>query len=141
MKYQIQPVKVTGKIKKFDSIDGDKLKIHLSGRLGVLVIGKDMILNIEEFERDRKLSFYYSYITVQDQPFDNDVYDLVNQEEPSPCIVSGTISEVNDTAIEVKMNRDLGWIRVPRRTMITNVVLEEGLPVEFYLSKAQVITD
>lgn len=141
MKYQIQPVKVTGKIKQFDSIDGDKLKIHLSGRLGVLVIGKDMILNIEEFERNRKLTFYYSYITVQDAPFDNDVYDLLNQEEPVPCVVSGVISEVNDTAIEVKMNRDLGWIRVPRRTMITNVVLEEGLPVEFYLSKAQVITD
>ena len=63
MKYQIQPVKVTGKIKKFDSIDGDKLKIHLSGRLGVLVIGKDMILNIEEFERDRK-PVSYTHLTL-----------------------------------------------------------------------------
>ncbi|MDQ0507985.1 Uncharacterised protein [Aedoeadaptatus ivorii] len=141
MEYSIQPVKVKGKIKSFDRVEENRIKIHLSGRLGVLVIPKTLIVNYEDFDRNRYLTFYYSYLRVQDMPFDNDVSELLNQKTIEPCVVSGVLTEVNDTAVECKMNRDLGAIRVPRRTVITEVPLKEGLPVEFYLSKALVVAE
>ena len=48
---------------------------------------------------------------------------------------------MNDTAAKILIDSDLGTVAVPRRWLFTDVPLEVGQNVEFYLSRMQVRTE
>lgn len=131
-KYIINPTLMMGTVKK---IEAGQMSINLRGRLGVITIPEAFILPDLTFQAGEKLEFYFSYIQVVDQPFDYDRLEMMKQEELFPCLVGGRIVHVDDTAVRVQINDDLGSIYVPRRWIFTSVEPKEGLPVEFYFSK------
>ncbi|HBI92206.1 MAG TPA: hypothetical protein DDY58_07100 [Terrisporobacter glycolicus] len=53
-------------------------------------------------------------------------------------MIGGKIIEVNDTAAKIEIDNQVGTVAVPRRWMFTDVKLEEGLDVEFYLSRMEI---
>lgn len=134
--YIINPVKMGGLVKE---LSGDNVKVHLHGRLGVITVPRHMILSQEMLETGHEMEFYFSYIHVTTEGLDYDATELSVNHEFSPCLLGGTISEVNDTAVRVEIMDSLGNITVPRRWVFTNVPLTTGLQTEFYFSCMRVV--
>lgn len=134
--YVINPVMMGGLVKK---VAGDIVKIHLHGRLGVICVPSKFIRYSEKLEPGHKLEFYFSYIQVVKDVLDYDDNAMYSEEELTPCLLGGKITEVNDTAIKVKVMDDIGTIAVPRRWVFTPAPLKEGQDVEFYFSCMNVV--
>ena len=136
MYYVINPVKMGGLVKE---VSGERIKVHLHGRLGVIKIPRSLIISEVPIEAGHEMEFYFSYIQVVEKPYDYDASDMTPDHEPEPCLLGGKITEVNDTAIEVAVMNNLGSVAVPRRWVFTPIVLEKGQDVEFYFSCMKVI--
>ena len=136
MDYIINPVKMGGLVKE---VSKDRIKVNLHGRLGVITVPRYLIISDEDLYIGHEMEFYFSYIQVVEDPYDYDSSDMKTDHEITPCLLGGNITQVNDTAIEVKIMNDLGTIAVPRRWAFTPVTLEEGQYVEFYFSCMRVI--
>lgn len=134
--YVINPVMMGGLVKE---VAGNIVKIHLHGRLGVICVPSKFIRCSEKLQPGHKLEFYFSYIQVVKDVLDYDDNAMFSEEELTPCLLGGKITEVNDTAIKVKVMDDIGTIAVPRRWVFTPVPLEEGQNVEFYFSCMNVV--
>ena len=134
--YIINPVKMGGVVKE---VTGDRVKVHLHGRLGVIKVPKRIIISEEPVEPGHVMEFYFSYIQIVEDPYDYDSSDMTTDHEIEPSLLGGKITEVNDTAIEVKIMNELGSIAVPRRWAFTPVTLEVGQDAEFYFSCMKVI--
>lgn len=136
--YQINPVLMGGTIKSISS-DGT-VKINLRGRLGVLKVPSDIVINKEELEAGKKLQFFFSYLRVIDKDIEFDNLDLNVDYGLNPTILGGKFLEVNDTAVEVGVMNGKGTVAVPRRWVFTENDLEENNSCEFYLSCMQVVS-
>ena len=136
MDYIINPVKMGGLVKE---VSDGKVKVHLHGRLGVIKVPARLIISDEPVAVGHETEFYFSYVQITENPYDYDDSDMMPDHEPEPCLLGGTITEVNDTAIEVAIMNNLGRIAVPRRWAFTPVVLSEGQTAEFYFSCMKVI--
>lgn len=136
--YQINPVLMGGTIKSISS-DGT-VKINLRGRLGVLKVPSDIVINKEELEAGKKLQFFFSYLRVIDKDIEFDDSDLNVDYGLNPTILGGKFLEVNDTAVEVGVMNGKGTVAVPRRWVFTENDLEENNSCEFYLSCMQVVS-
>lgn len=136
--YQINPVLMGGTIKSISS-DGT-VKINLRGRLGVLKVPSDIVINKEELEAGKKLQFFFSYLRVIDKDIEFDDLDLNVDYGLNPTILGGKFLEVNDTAVEVGVMNGKGTVGVPRRWVFTENDLEENNSCEFYLSCMQVVS-
>jgi hypothetical protein len=91
-----------------------------------------------DIEPGVEMQFYFSYIQVNENPYDYDDEPVQNLEL-EPCLIGGEITEVNDTAIKVKVMNQIGTVAVPRRWVFTDVPLREGQNVEFYFSPMKTI--
>lgn len=120
-------------------VTDDRIKVHLHGRLGVITIPKRLVITSEPLEPGHETEFYFSYIQVVEKPYDYDSSDMVTTHEIEPCLLGGTICEVNDTAVKVNIMNELGTVAVPRRWIFTPVVLKNGQETEFYFSCMKVI--
>jgi len=89
-------------------------------------------------EPGHEMQFYFSYIQVNETPYDYDCSSVLGMEF-LPGLIGGTIIEVNDTAIKVEMMNRLGTVAVPRRWAFTSVPLSGGQNVEFYFSPMKVV--
>ena len=136
MEYIINPIKMGGLVKEATD---SQVKVHLHGRLGVITVDPKLIPFNGTLEPGHEAEFYFSYIEVVDNPYDYDVMGLLNDNEIMPCLLGGKIIEVNDTAAKIEIMNNLGTIAVPRRWMFTAVPLVEGLDVQFYFSRMNVI--
>lgn len=133
--YQICPVIMNGLVKEFSD---DYIKIYLHGRLGVMHISRDIMTKNTVIEPGHELKFYFSFIWVTQERLDYDYWSLFSDEGSQPCLIGGKIIEVNDTAAKIEIDNQVGTVAVPRRWMFTDVKLEEGLDVEFYLSRMEI---
>lgn len=135
--YMINPILMGGLIKEA----GNKLiKVHLHGRLGVIEIPPEYILDKDiRPEIGHDMEFYFSYLQVNDKPYEYDCTPLKKGKFFEPCLVGGTITEVNDTAIKAEIMEGLGTVAVPRRWAFTDVTLAEGQNVEFYFSPMRIV--
>lgn len=136
--YQINPVLMGGTIKNISS-DGT-VKINLRGRLGVLKVPSEIVINREELDVGKKLQFFFSYLRVIDNDIEFDDLDLNVEYGLNPTILGGRFLEVNDTAVEVQVMNGKGTVAVPRRWVFTEKDLEEDNSCEFYLSCMQVVS-
>lgn len=132
----INPVLMGGLVKE---VHGDIVKIHLHGRLGVITVPRRVIRGAVDPEPGHEMQFWFSYLWSTDQLLDYDVTPMTDAEELTPCLVGGTLTEVNDTAVVLTLVNDLGTIAVPRRWIFTDVALETGLCAEGYLSGIRII--
>lgn len=135
MDYIIAPVKMGGLVK---AVNGDMVKVHLFGRLGVITVPKRLIIADEPIKPGHETEFYFSYIQVVDDPYDYDAADMRTDSELSPSLLGGRLVEVNDTAVQVEIMDHMGTVGVPRRWVFTDMALEEGQDVEFYFSPMRV---
>lgn len=133
--YMIRPVQMGGLVKQ---VKQGLVKVHLHGRLGVITVPEKLVLCSMNVEPGVELQFYFSYLQVNTEPFDYDDSGM-HGGEAVPCLLGGTILEVNDTAIRVRIMHGLGTVAVPRRWVFTDIPLEEGQNVEFYLSPMKTI--
>lgn len=129
--YVIHPVLMGGLVKE---VKGDFVKVHLHGRLGVLTVPKSLVLEDIRLEPGHEMQFYFSYLQVNETPYDYDSSPICRDKISEPCLVGGTITEVNDTAIKADMINKLGTVAVPRRWVFTDLELKTGQNVEFYFS-------
>ncbi len=136
MEYVINPVKMGGLVK--ETVNG-RIKVHLHGRLGVFTVPQKLAITQEPPEPGHEAEFYFSYIQIVENAYDYDSSELIRQAEPEPCLLGGTVIEVNDTAVKVAIMDDLGTVAVPRRWVFTSVPLEEGLSAEFYFSRMKIV--
>lgn len=136
--YQINPVLMGGKVKSI-SADGI-VKINLNGRLGVIKIPKELVVNSEQLDVDKRLKFFFSYIKVVDDCLEFDDSDLNAEYGVEPTLLGGVFEEVNDTAVEVSIMNGQGSVAVPRRWIFTEKELEEKFNCEFYLSCIEVLS-
>lgn len=140
VEYMINPVLMGGLVKE---VTKEQVKVHLHGRLGVITIPKGFVIpsadSSEELEPGHEMQFYFSYLQVVEHPYDYDCAAMNPMEEVTPSLLGGTIIEVNDTAVKAEIMNQLGTIAVPRRWVFTDVTLEEGQTVEFYMSCMKVI--
>lgn len=141
-------------------VSDGRVKVHLHGRLGVIKVPERLIISEEPVAVGHEMEFYFSYVQITENPLDYtrrvsrntypcgvgglrpmeyDASGMTPDHEPEPCLLGGTITEVNDTAIEVAIMNDLGSIAVPRRWAFTPVTLAEGQTAEFYFSCMKVI--
>ncbi|MGN0374766.1 MAG: CBO2463/CBO2479 domain-containing protein [Butyrivibrio sp.] len=134
--YIINPVMMGGLVKK---VYDDSVKVHLHGRLGVITVPKALVLENIQLQPGHEMQFYFSYLQVNDVPYDYDSTSIRCDKMLEPCLVGGTITEVNDTAIKADIMDMLGTIAVPRRFVFTDSVLQTGQNVEFYFSPMHVI--
>ena len=135
--YTINPILMGGLIKE---VKENTVKVHLHGRLGVIEVASDYILNKDiEPEVGHDMQFYFSYIQVNEDPYDYDSSSLKRDKDFSPCFIGGTITEVNDTAIKAEMMDEIGTVAVPRRWAFTDLPLTEGQNVEFYFSPMRIV--
>ena len=130
--FQINPVLMGGKIKTI-SPDGIA-KINLNGRLGVINIPIDFILNKERIDAGRRLRFYFSYIKVVAKAPQYDPYELNADYGIRPTLIGGILKEANDTAVVITIMNGKGSIAVPRRWIFTDKNPEENLQCELYFS-------
>lgn len=130
LEYTINPILMGGLVK--DVIPGF-VKVHLHGRLGVISVPQQLILRSMEVEPGVEMQFYFSYIQVNTNPYDYDDSSIRNGSF-EPCLIGGSIVEVNDTAMKVQCRNHLAIVAVPRRWAFTDVPLEKGQNVEFYFS-------
>lgn len=133
--YMINPILMGGLIRE---ICGQMVKVHLYGRLGVITIPEKYILTDIKLAPGVELEFHFSYLKVEESGYDYDDCSIVNRDF-SPCLIGGTITEVNDTAIRAEIMDHLGYVAVPRRWVFTDVTLCEGQTVEFYLSPMRAV--
>jgi hypothetical protein len=133
--YIINPILMGGLVKE---INEDMVKVHLHGRLGVITIPEKIILSEIELEPGVELEFHFSYLKVEDAGYDYDD-SSIRDNLFTPCLVGGQIVEVNDTAVKVETMDDLGTVAVPRRWVFTDMPLECGQMVEFYLSPMRAV--
>lgn len=133
--YTINPILMGGLVKE---VNNDMIKVHLHGRLGVITIPKSLVFGDVELEPGHEMQFYFSYIQVNETPYDYDCSSVLGMEF-LPGLIGGTIIEVNDTAIKVEMMNRLGTVAVPRRWAFTSVPLSGGQNVEFYFSPMKVV--
>ena len=134
--YTINPILMGGLVK---SVDADTVKVHLHGRLGVIEIPREYILEKDtDIEIGHDMQFYFSYIQVNEKPYDYDDTPI-KEKNFEPCFIGGTIIQVNDTAIKASMMDGLGTVAVPRRWAFTDVPLDEGQNVEFYFSPMHIV--
>lgn len=133
--YQIQPAPMGGLV---NEILDDSIKINLRGRLGVFYVKKNLFEHGDQVQPGQDVEFYFSYIWIVKDKLDYDLSELIGNHEIWPCLTGGSIIEVNDTAAKIRIDRDLGTVAVPRRWLFTDVPLEVGQNVEFYLSRMQV---
>lgn len=136
MDYVINPILMGGLVKK---TTGDKVTVHLHGRLGVICVPRELIIGETVLEPGHDMEFYFSYIEVVKEPYDYDCTTMNPECETSPCLVGGKIVEVNDTAIKAEMMNGFGTVAVPRRWVFTSTVLEVGQDVACYLSCMKVV--
>lgn len=134
--YMISPVLMGGLVRE---TEGDLVKVHLHGRLGVLTVPKKVIRGDIPLEPGCEMQFYFSYLWVVDEPPDYDAAPMTEEEELFPCLVGGSLTEVNDTAVKLTLDQNLGTIAVPRRWIFTDVPLKEGLLAACYLSGMKII--
>lgn len=134
--YIIQPIMMGGLVKE---TDGDLVKIHLHGRLGVITVPRKVIRGEIIPEPGHEMQFFFSYFQVTDQPLDYDDTPMTEGEELIPCLLGGTLIEVNDTAVKLEIMDHLGTAAVPRRWVFTDVKLTEGLFAEFYFSGIRIV--
>lgn len=133
VEYLINPVKMGGTIKEmYDG--GEKVKLYLNGRLGVIKVPRWLVRGTEQLEPGNKLEFFFSYIQIVDNPYDYSSNEMDPAEELFPSILGGKVIDINDTAITVKVMDDIGEITVPRRWIITSKPPKCGDDVEFYFS-------
>ena len=117
----------------------DTIKVHLHGRLGVITVSRPLILDPVELEPGHEMQFYFSYLQVNETPYDYDDSPIKKNQAFDPCLIGGRITEVNDTAIKAEMMDQLGTVAVPRRWVFTDLALQEGQNVEFYFSPMHVV--
>jgi hypothetical protein len=135
LEYTINPVLMGGLVKETSE---KTVKVHLHGRLGVITIPKEYVLENEEIVCGTEMQFYFSYLEVNETPYDYDT-GAIKARMFEPCFIGGTICEVNDTAIKVDIMDNLGTVAVPRRWVFTSSLLENGQNVEFYFSPMKVV--
>ena len=135
--YQIGPALMGGLVNGIE--EGDILHINLNGRLGVVRVPKDLVIDDVEIELGHQLQFYFSYIQVVDVPYDYDSSDLNPEYGVTPTIIGGKFTKVNDTAVEAEILNGLGTVAVPRRWVFTDKALEVGQNCELYLSAMKVV--
>ena len=133
--YMINPILMGGLIKE---VKNEEVKVHLHGRLGVITLPAKYVNSDIPLEPGVETQFHFSYIQVVDQPYDYDSSSFIDNEF-TPCLLGGTITEVNDTAIKVEAMDGAGTIAVPRRWAFTDIPLEVGEAAEFYMSPMRVI--
>ena len=139
--YTINPVLMGGLVKE---TDGDMVKVHLHGRLGVITVPKSCVLKgkadapgMEEPSVGTEMQFYFSYLQINETPYDYDV-SAVKNGNFEPCFIGAVITEVNDTAVKAEIMDGLGTVAVPRRWVFTEVELKEGQNAEFYFSPMKI---
>lgn len=133
--YQIGPVLMGGKVR--ENVEG-RIRINLFGRLGVITISEKLVRGDEKVVPGMELKFYFSYLKINDDPYDYDAAAVDPSLPMSPVLVGGSVIEVNDTAIRALIMSDLGTVAVPRRWVFTDSVLETGQNVEFYISSMEI---
>lgn len=126
-----------GKIKSISS-DGI-VKINLNGRLGIINIPKEFVLNQEKLDQGGKLKFFFSYLQVSEYEIGHDIADFNKEYGMNPTLIGGRIRVVNDTAVEVDILGGRAEVIVPRRWLFTEKKLEENLNCEMYLSCMEVV--
>lgn len=131
MDYIINPILMGGLVKE---VTGDMVKVHLHGRLGVITVPKSLIVDAAEVEIGHEMQFYFSYLQINETPYEYDSAAVSRERGMSPCLVGATITEVNDTAVKAEMTDHLGTVAVPRRWVFTPVELKAGQNAEFYFS-------
>lgn len=131
--YRIEPALMGGQITEISDTD---IKVNLNGRLGVLHMNPYLMEN-KKVCKDDKVRFYFSYVQVTDNPLDYDYLPLKTESNVEPCLVGGTLEEVNDTAVKIRIGADAGTVAVPRRWIFTDKEPEVNDTVEFYLSRVQ----
>lgn len=134
--YVINPALMGGLVKE---VSEDAVKVHLHGRLGVITVPRSLILEPVTPQPGHEMQFYFSYLQVNEAPYDYDDSPISKGKEFDPCLIGGTITEVNDTAIKAEMMDHIGTVAVPRRWVFTDQALQEGQNVEFYFSPMHVI--
>lgn len=134
--YTINPVLMGGLVKE---ASGDAVKVHLHGRLGVLTVPRSLIDGTAALEPGHELRFWFSYLQVVPKPWAYDAAAMQPGSGTAPCLLGGTLVEVNDTAVKAETQDGLGFVAVPRRWVFTDVPLAEGQTVEFYLSRMTVV--
>lgn len=136
MDYMINPALMGGLVKEILS---DTVKVHLHGRLGVITVPKQLIIDDIELEPGHEMQFYFSYLEVKEVPYDYDPSAMNRDWEMTPCLLGGTLIEVNDTAVKLEIMDNLGTIAVPRRWVFTSLPLTVGQTAEFYFSCMKVV--
>ena len=134
--YVINPALMGGLVKE---VSEDAVKVHLHGRLGVITVPRSLILEPVTPQPGHEMQFYFSYLQVNETPYDYDDSPISKGKEFDPCLIGGTIMEVNDTAIKAEMMDHIGTVAVPRRWVFTDQALQKGQNVEFYFSPMHVI--
>ncbi len=134
--YTINPILMGGLVK---AVDGDQVKVHLHGRLGVITVPRRLIVDDVALEPGHEVQFYFSYLQVNETPDDYDCAAMDPKAELMPCLIGGKLIEVNDTAVKLQIMQDLGTVAVPRRWVFTPVALREGQNAEFYFSCMKVV--
>lgn len=134
--YLINPVLMGGLVKE---TDGETVKIHLHGRLGVITVPRFLVLDSIAPETGHELKFYFSYLQINEQPYDYDAAALQKGREVEPVLIGAELTEVNDTAVKAKIQDGLGTVAVPRRWVFTDIPLAVGQTAEFYLSPMKVV--
>ena len=134
--YVINPVLMGGLVKERA---GGMVKIHLHGRLGVIVVPERLIVGERDIEPGDEARFYFSYLQVVENPYDYDSSAMRSGAEMIPSLLGGELIEVNDTAVKAQVMDGLGSVSVPRRWVFTDVKLELGQNVEFYFSPVQIV--
>ena len=136
MDYMINPALMGGLVKE---VSKDTVRVHLRGRLGVITVPRSLILEPVTPQPGHEMQFYFSYLQVNETPYDYDDSPISKGKEFDPCLIGGTITEVNDTAIKAEMMDHIGTVAVPRRWVFTDQALQKGQNVEFYFSPMHVI--
>ena len=136
MDYIINPVLMGGLVK---SVEDGRVTVHLHGRLGVITVPRRLVVDDIPLEPGHEVQFYFSYLQVNETPYDYDCSAMDPRQELTPCLVGGRFTEVNDTAVKFKIMQELGTVAVPRRWVFTPVALAEGQNAEFYFSCMKVV--
>jgi hypothetical protein len=134
--YAINPALMGGLVK---GVEGDTIKVHLHGRLGVITVPRSLVVDPIPLEPGHEAQFYFSYLEINPYPYDYDMTELETSRELSPSLVGAVLTEVNDTAVKATLPAGLGTVAVPRRWVFTDQPLAEGMTAEFYFSPMKII--